>query len=319
MTDENECLLCGQMLSSEDLRIERIASNDTYEIACKMCGRSTITWEAKLEIEQLPESERADLASWVAEQDLHDRKPPSICSSEYQVREPAHDYRISQILESLVPRNTSERLDRILENLAALTKAPGEMTGLNDCGIYACYASSVRQMHFFLCAIEEQGWLRGIADDWSAMEITPSGWMRIDELRSAGSRSDQAFIAMWFADELDSVWDRGLYAGIQAVGYRPLRMKELEHNEKICDRLLTEIERSGFVVADVTGHRQGVYFEAGYALGMGIPVIWTCRKDQLDECHFDTRQYNHIVWETPEELARALEYRIRATIGEPPE
>ena len=72
-------------------------------------------------------------------------------------------------------------------------------------------------------------------------------------------------------------------------------------------------------MADVTNHRQGVYFEAGYALGLGIPVIWTCRKDDLDNCHFDTRQYNHIVWETPEELATALEHRIRATIGEPPE
>ena len=318
MSEKKECLLCGQMLLSEDLTIQQIASNDTYNIACRMCGRSTITWEAKLEIENLPESERADLASWVAEQDLHDREPPSICSSEYRVREPAHDYRISQILESLVPRKTSERLDRILENLAVLTKAPGERTGLNSYGIYACYASSVRQMHFFLSAIEEQGWLRGIADDWSAMQITPSGWMRIDELQSVGSRSDQAFVAMWFADELDSVWDRGLYAGIQAAGYRPLRMKELEHNEKICDRLRTEIERSGFVVADVTGHRQGVYFEAGYAMGLGIPVIWTCREDEFSKCHFDTRQYNHIVWKTPQDLAKALEDRIRATIDKSP-
>lgn len=317
MTGRKQCLVCGHELSSSDLRIKQIASNDTYEITCKMCGRSTITWEASLEIERLPQSKRADLASWVAEQDLHDRKPPTICSSEYQVREPAHDYRISQILESLIPRNISERLERILENLAALTKAPGELTGLNDYGIYACFASSVRQMHFFLSAIEDQGWLRGIADDWSAMEITPSGWMKIDELRSVGSRSDQAFVAMWFADELDLVWDQGLYAGIQAMGYRPLRMKELEHNEKICDRLLTEIARSGFVVADVTGHRQGVYFEAGYAMGLGIPVIWTCRRDYLGDCHFDTRQYNHIVWEKPEELATALQNRIRATIGEP--
>ncbi len=318
MSEKTLCLLCGQKLSDEHLRIKTIAANDTYEVECRMCGRSKITWEASLEIERLPQSKRADLASWVMEQALHGRKRPTVCSSEYKASESSHDYRISQILESLVPRNTSERLDRILENLAALTKAPGEMTGLNNYGIYACYASTVRQMYFFLSAIEENGWLRGIADDWSAMEITPSGWMRIDELRSVGSRSDQTFVAMWFADELDLVWDQGLYAGIRAAGYRPLRMKELEHNEKICDRLRTEIERSGFVVADVTGHRQGVYFEAGYAMGLGIPVIWTCRKDQLGDCHFDTRQYNHIVWETPEELAVALEHRIRATIGEPP-
>jgi len=44
-------------------------------------------------------------------------------------------------------------------------------------------------------------------------------------------------------------------------------------------------------------------------------VIWCVRKDQLDEVHFDTRQYNHIVWETPEELKEKLYQLIRAGIG----
>ena len=65
----------------------------------------------------------------------------------------------------------------------------------------------------------------------------------------------------------------------------------------------------------ITGQRQGVYFEAGYALGMGIPVIWTCRSDEIDKCHFDTRQYNHIVWETAGDLKEKLTNRILATIG----
>jgi len=316
MTDKKECLLCGQELPDKDLKVTPIPSNDTYEIECRMCGRSTLTWEAKLEIDTLSDDERTDLASWVMEQSLRERVPPTICSSEYKSAEPSHDYRINQILETLVPRSFSERLDRILENLGILAGTTGERTGLNAYGIYACHAGSVRQMHYYLGALEERGWLRGIGDDWSVMQITPSGWMRIDELQEVGAKSDQAFVAMWFADELDSIWDQGLYQGIHAAGYRPFRMKELEHNEKICDRLITEIRRSGFVVADVTGHRQGVYFEAGYAMGLGIPVIWTCQKDQLDECHFDTRQYNHIVWESADDLAEALENRIRATLGE---
>jgi hypothetical protein len=173
-------------------------------------------------------------------------------------------------------------------------------------------------MHFYLSALEESRWIRHIADGFSTMMITPSGWGRIGELQAVGVRPGQAFVAMWFADELEAAWKGGLYKGIRAAGYRPLRIDKEEHNEKICDRIIAEIRRSGFLVADVTGHRQGVYFEAGYALGLGIPVIWTCRKDQLKRCRFDTRQYNHIVWETPMELAKALEHRIRATIGEGP-
>lgn len=72
------------------------------------------------------------------------------------------------------------------------------------------------------------------------------------------------------------------------------------------------------MIADFTGNRNGVYFEAGFAMGLGIPVIWTCRKDHIDNVHFDTRQYNHIVWETPEELREKLTYRIEATIPNRP-
>jgi hypothetical protein len=74
-------------------------------------------------------------------------------------------------------------------------------------------------------------------------------------------------------------------------------------------------------VADFTGNREGVYYEAGFAQGLDIPVIWTVREDWLGKIHFDTRQYNHIHYRTPDELLRALKNRIMATIpgatGEP--
>ena len=317
MTEKQQCVLCGQMLPGDLLTVKQIPSNDTYEIECRMCGRSTITWEAKLEIERLSERKRANLASWVAEQAVQGRKAPTICSSSYEGSETSQDYRVTQILEALVPRDIPGLLDRVLENLGARTGEPGKQCGVDNFDIYMCYAIAPWQMDFYLDALLDREWLRAIADGWSAMMITPSGWTRIGELQSVGARTDQAFVAMWFDDKMQSAWDDGLYTGITAAGYRPIRIDKEEHNEKICDRIVSEIRRSGLLVADVTGHRQGVYFEAGYAMGLGIPVIWTCRKDHLGDCHFDTRQYNHIVWETPEELAKALEYRIRATIGEP--
>ena len=93
-----------------------------------------------------------------------------------------------------------------------------------------------------------------------------------------------------------------------------MRIDLEEHNEKICDRIISEIRRSGLVVADFTGQRGGVYFESGYAMGLGIPVIRTCRKDFMETLHFDTRQYNHVSWESPEELKGKLINRIRATL-----
>ena len=87
-----------------------------------------------------------------------------------------------------------------------------------------------------------------------------------------------------------------------------------EHNEKIDDRIIAEIRQSGLVVADFTGQRGGVYYEAGFANGLGIPLIWTCHDDAVENLHFDTRQYNHIVWQEPVDLRSQLVDRIAATL-----
>ena len=65
------------------------------------------------------------------------------------------------------------------------------------------------------------------------------------------------------------------------------------------------------MVADFTGHRGGVHFEAGFAMGLGILVVFT--EEQIDAAHFDTRQYNRILWKTPA-LRHNLKNRIQATI-----
>jgi nucleoside 2-deoxyribosyltransferase len=95
--------------------------------------------------------------------------------------------------------------------------------------------------------------------------------------------------------------------------YRALRVDAVQHNEKIDDRIVAEIRRSGLVVADFTGQRPGVYYEAGLARGLGIRVISTCRESETDKLHFDTRQYNHIVWKAAADLAAQLHDRIAAT------
>jgi len=63
---------------------------------------------------------------------------------------------------------------------------------------------------------------------------------------------------------------RRIYSGLQPAivdaGYRPLRIDNAQFNGNIVDRLMTEIRESRFVVVDLTGHRRGVYFEAGLAL-----------------------------------------------------
>ena len=136
---------------------------------------------------------------------------------------------------------------------------------------------------------------------------------------------------MWFDDSLIEAWEKGFEPAITDAGYKPVRIDQIEHIDRIDDRIIAEIRRSRFVVADFThrifddnyppeacGARGGVYYEAGYAHGLGIDVIFTCRNDLIDLVHFDTQQYNHIVWEAPDDLRAALTTRIAAVIGDGP-
>ena len=101
---------------------------------------------------------------------------------------------------------------------------------------------------------------------------------------------------------MSDVFENGIKPGIEDAGYEARRIDWIEHINKIDDEIIAEIKRSRFVVADFThgksGARGGVYYEAGFAHGLNIPVIFTCQKDVLEDIHFDTRQYNHIAWES---------------------
>jgi hypothetical protein len=149
------------------------------------------------------------------------------------------------------------------------------------------------------------------------LKITPRGWSYIDSLSQVNPESQIAFVAMWFDKRLDKLYVEALEPGIEAAGYEPLRIDLHQHNEKIDDEIIAMIRRSKFLIAELTGRRGGVYFEAGYALGMGLQVIWICDKKDLKKIHFDARQYNFITWETSklDELKKQLQFRIERTLG----
>jgi hypothetical protein len=88
------------------------------------------------------------------------------------------------------------------------------------------------------------------------------------------------------------------------------------HLNKVDDEIIAEIRRSRFLVADFTCEegkvRGGVYFEAGFASGLNIPIIWTCKTTSMKDLHFDTRQYPHIEWKDSTELYSRLKARIGA-------
>jgi hypothetical protein len=172
--------------------------------------------------------------------------------------------------------------------------------------------------------LEESGFVQGTFYISGQARVQPSvrGWQELDNLKQPRTDSAQAFVAMWFNGLTSDAYMDGIEPALGATGYKAVRIDKKEHNNKIDDEILAEIRRSRFLVADFTCEpknvRGGVYYEAGFAQGLGIPVIWTCKDTSLADLHFDTRQYSHIVWKTPADLLVQLRNRIGATIGDGP-
>lgn len=167
--------------------------------------------------------------------------------------------------------------------------------------------------------------------------VTPIGWDEIVRLSNRTGLGEQAFVAMWFHEEMKGVFEQAIEPAVVAAGYRPVIINKKEHNNQIVDEIIAEIRKSKFVIADFTcgtfesiekdvsgSHilkevpRGGVYFEAGFAKGLGREVIWTVRRDRLQYLHFDTKQYNFIDWKDVNDLKLRLMARIVATLGEGP-
>lgn len=157
-----------------------------------------------------------------------------------------------------------------------------------------------------------------VRSDREYYEITTKAHILHEEIAGKRAASTQAFVAMWFQESMKDAYNAGFAKAITDAGYEPLRIDRKEYEGKIDDEIIAEIRRSAFLIADFTGHRGGVYYEAGFAHGLGKRVIFTCNSDDLANLHFDVRQYNTIVWNTPSEIIAPLQNRILALFGAGP-
>ena len=257
---------------------------------------------------------KARLTTWLIDQRMQGVEQPEITEAP-----------IASV-KSRPPLAAHLRAERLLRFLVdGMTAVSGEIS-LND-GTFSAYAYSESTRYadvlYFLSYLEDQGWVkvRQYAGDCD-VAITVAGYRRIEE-QTSGIDSSQAFVAMWFHDSMKGALAHGMEPAIRDAGYKPFRIDQKEHINKIDDEIIAEIRRSRFLVADFThgddGARGGVYYEAGFAHGLGLPVIFTCHKDWVETLHFDTNHYNHIVWITMADLREKLKNRILAVIGEGPE
>lgn len=292
--------------------------------------------------EDLNPTELARLTSFLVEQRMLGVEVPRITRAEVLRAQESNPLPVPERAERLLRLfvNQSPSIGEVLE-IFPLGLGHGEFRNelkVTHSAMAWSESTTDEELDFLTNYLAERGWIKkederikdinggtiALTSELYRCRVEVPGYARVAEI-ATNPDSSQCFVAMWFDAGMNDVYEKGFRAAIAAAGYTPLRIDQKpDLIGAIDDAIIAEIRRSRFVVADFThgasGARGGVYYEAGFARGLGLPVIFTCRKDMIDEAHFDTRQFNHILWEkeNPEDLREQLTNRIVAAIGQGP-
>lgn len=149
--------------------------------------------------------------------------------------------------------------------------------------------------------------------------LTFAGWDHYEGLRRGGQVYRKAFMAMKFGDAmLDDVLASVFKPSALRAGFDLFKLTDRPQAGLIDNRMRAEIQACDFVVADLSHDNLGAYWEAGYAEGLGKPVIYTCERSkfELARTHFDTSHHMTILWDrsSPGDCAEEFVATIRATL-----
>lgn len=286
---------------------------DAFEYECATCGLYNISRSAEQTLINNPVDYR--FSAWIRDHQEFERERPKITT-----------YLLEDVLKNLPNYKISEKQMLLMRAIECRTNYPGAEVLISEADYPLAWAKNLDELKYLLNALAERKLISLVGERYTMDEecikmyvvrtiILPDGWDYIDKHSLQPALTNRVFVAMSFDKELDKVWENGIKQAIVKAGYKPHRVDKEPHIDRIDAKIIADIKDSRFVIADVTQQKQGVYFEAGFALGLKLPVIWCVRSDDLSKVHFDTRQYNHIVWDTPDDLREKLYNVICATIG----
>lgn len=227
------------------------------------------------------------------------------------------------------PTNPKEKMDNLLKSLYQRQHYDGEEVDIEEivekpAFWYKHFFKNENECYFYFEILKAQNF---IDISWSQRHkinrpvkpghynLNLNGLNYYLEITESGRLSNKCFVAMSFSNETKEIRE-AIREALIATSFIPILVDELhiDSDKTINDRIIAELKGAKFCIADFTELKGGVYFESGFALGQGKPVIYCCAKKDFKDSHFDINHFSHILYDEPAELREALINKINAWI-----
>lgn len=292
----------------------------SFRYSCPTCGEYFITLQALSLLSfydnTVKKEHSSKISAYLKNRNILGLIPHIICQDSLSTQTVLFGISFDEIIDQF-PKLISDRLDIVILNLAKLSAYSGDFIKIstNDYPLFYAEKNNATQIYIMKQLIDEK--LIELKNSAltlpNEVRLAPKGWNKVVELEQRGQKdNNKVFIVMSFDPSLVTAYEQGIVKAISDNGYDPIRVECERHIDEVSDCRIADIRKCKYVVADFTFNCGGIYYEAGFAMGLGKPVIWTCREDHIKNLHFDTRQYNHISWKTDQDLYTKLDARMKA-------
>lgn len=276
---------------------------------CSYCGKYTLLENLSMDIDVYEKKKNYfyKISSYVYEQ-----------NNKFNITPIIDKKKIEQLLE-MKDKKIKEKFDLMITYLSLLN----EWTQLDNKILVACWMKNTNELDILIKKANNEYLIEGeftkTIDRYhypTFNNLTFDGLSYLESLDYINKNSKNIFVAFNFESKLQEIFNTYLKTAIEKEGFNYIVVNQdnVEHNKSINDEIIANLKSSRIIIADFTNHRNSVYFEAGYAMGINIPIIWTCQEGHENDMSFDTRQFPHIIWKSKDDLVKQVIDRIKVIL-----
>lgn len=229
-----------------------------------------------------------------------------------------------KLAKIIYPKTPKDKMDNLLKTLYQFQNYEGEEVDISDLVRkpsfwYKHFFKNDLECYYYFRILKSQNLIEVTIQQHTNTpmdyQLTMDGLNYYIEIAESGRLSNKCFIAMSFSAETKEIRE-AIREALVATKFDPIIIDEqhIDSHKTINDAIIAELKSAKFCIADFTEQKKGVYFESGFALGQGKPVIYCCRNDHWNDTHFDTKHFAHILYDNPSELKDGLINKINAWI-----